>query len=346
MKNRNEDSNIEKELFEFFEELKENQEIPISTRNAINNAFKIEKRNNLKIKVRIPQIVVYLFSIIIISTGVVFANDIVNFVKSLFINTTNSIDKAVENGYVQQINMDYIYDNNIGIKIDNLIIDDTNIDISIRYKINDSMIELIELYEYEVRDQNNNLIYELNLNNKEVADASHLIKYNDSVKINNNEFNESLLITSNKFNDYKKIKFKINSVRIKKDDEFYIQSGNWTFEQDIDTKVLDRKNYTYIIDYNNVFESYNINITETSLKMELFFKNNINNDLIKQKDNIILIDKAGKCYEYSILKAIDNKLYLEYDIGLYNDNIEELELMLKYNKDSEEKIIMKKGIVE
>ena len=188
MKNKKEDCNIENELFKYFEELKENQEIPISTQNAIDNAFKREKRN--KVQVRIPRIVAYLFSIIIISTGVVFANEIVNFVKFLFVNTTNSIDKAIENGYAQQINMDYIYDNNIGIKIDNLIIDDTNIDISIVYKINDTPIELIELYEYEIRDQNNNLIYELNLNNKEVADGSHLIKYNDSVKINNNEFNE------------------------------------------------------------------------------------------------------------------------------------------------------------
>lgn len=345
MKNRNEDSNIEKELFEFFEELKENQEIPISTQNAINNAFKREKRN--KAKVRVPQIVVYLFSIIIISTGVVFANEIVDFVKSLFINTTNSIDKAVENGYVQQINMDYIYDNNIGIKIDNIIIDDTNIDISIVYKVNDVSIELIELYEYEIRDQNNNLIYELNTNNNnELSEGSHLIKYNDSVKLDNNEFNESLLIVSNKFNNYNKLRFKINSIRIKKNNEFYIQSGKWIFEQDIDTKVLNRKKYTYIIDFNNVFESYDINITETSLKMELFFKNNINNDLIKQKDNIILRDKSGNCYEYSILKVIQNKLYLEYDIGLYNENIEELELILKYSKDSEERVIMKKGIVE
>lgn len=345
MKNRNEDSNIEKELFEFFEELKENQEIPISTQNAINNAFKREKRN--KAKVRVPQIVVYLFSIIIISTGVVFANEIVDFVKSLFINTTNSIDKAVENGYVQQINMDYIYDNNIGIKIDNIIIDDTNIDISIVYKVNDASIELIELYEYEIRDQNNNLIYELNTNNNnELSEGSHLIKYNDSVKLDNNEFNESLLIVSNKFNNYNKLRFKINSIRIKKNNEFYIQSGKWIFEQDIDTKVLNRKKYTYIIDFNNVFESYDINITETSLKMELFFKNNINNDLIKQKDNIILRDKSGNCYEYSILKVIQNKLYLEYDIGLYNENIEELELILKYSKDSEERVIMKKGIVE
>ena len=186
----------------------------------------------------------------------------------------------------------------------------------------------------------------MNTNNNELAEGSHLIKYNDSVKIDNNEFNESLLIVSNKFNNYNKLKFKINSIRIKKNNEFYIQSGNWIFEQDIDTNVLNRKSYTYFIDCNTVFESYDINITETSLKIELLFKNNINNDLIKQKDNIILRDKSGNHYEYSILKVIENKLYLEYDIGLYNDNIEELELMLKYNKDSEEKIIMKKGIVE
>ena len=143
MKNRKEYESIENELFKYIEELKMNQEIPISTQNAINNVFKEKRRN--KITYRIPQIVIYLFSIIIISTGVVFANEILTFVKSLFINTTNSIDMAVQNGYVQQVDMDYIFSNDIGIKIDNLILDDSNLDISFVYKCDDNTIDGVEL---------------------------------------------------------------------------------------------------------------------------------------------------------------------------------------------------------
>ena len=57
------------------------------------------------------------------STGIVFAKDIESYIKKIFNNSTEAIDSAVEEGYVQEIKDDFTYDNGFGIKIDNILLD-------------------------------------------------------------------------------------------------------------------------------------------------------------------------------------------------------------------------------
>ena len=44
------------------------------------------------------------------------------------------MDTAVENGYVQNVDMDFIEDNNLGVKVDYVLMDDHNLNISFVYK--------------------------------------------------------------------------------------------------------------------------------------------------------------------------------------------------------------------
>lgn len=156
MNNKEEFSEIEKDLFEHFEK-KRKTDIPLSTQYTIQNAFNQKQRKTMETS--IPQIVLYLFSILILTTGVVFAKDIVHIIESLFNNSTNSIDTAVQNGYVQNVNMDFVYDNNIGIKVDYIMKDNTNLDISYVYNCNnDIVVDYIELNQYTIKDDNNNLL--------------------------------------------------------------------------------------------------------------------------------------------------------------------------------------------
>lgn len=339
-------NNIEEKLFEYFENKKKLEEIPISTKNIINNAFRTKNRKHYKSN--IPQMIIYVFSIIILSTGVVFAKEIVGLITSLFVNTTNSIDTAVENGYIQNINMDYVYDNDIGIKVDNILLDDTNLDISFVYNYkNKDVVSAIELYEYSIRDENNNLIYEVvydeNRENNENSEAMHLIKYNESVMIDYNEFKESLIFVSKELSDYKKIRFNIDSVRLKINDEYKICEGNWNFETNIDWQKLKRNTIFYDVESNKCLNNSFIEITETSLKINLEFKEDIDEKIIKEKDNIILIDSEENKYMYNILKLKDSsKLYLEYDISKYFENIDNMELVIKINSNKEEIIKLKK----
>ena len=71
---------------------------------------------------------------VVLFSGIVYAKDIENYLKRIFNNTTEAIDKAVENGYIQQENMDYTYDKDIGIKVNSLILDDLNLDISFNFE--------------------------------------------------------------------------------------------------------------------------------------------------------------------------------------------------------------------
>ena len=75
---------------------------------------RLKFQNNLK---KLSRVAVIFITVGILTTGVVFAKDIVNFVTSLFTNSTPAIDTAVENGYVQNIDMDYVYSNDIGVKV-------------------------------------------------------------------------------------------------------------------------------------------------------------------------------------------------------------------------------------
>ena len=116
------ENNIDKILFDCFEE---DKNVPNYINETIHNTLKNKKKQEYYNKF-LRKVATIIITIGIVSTSVVFADDIINFITSLFINSTEAIDIAVENGYVQNIDMEYVYDNDIGIKVDNLILDDTN----------------------------------------------------------------------------------------------------------------------------------------------------------------------------------------------------------------------------
>ena len=65
-----------------------------------------------------PQKVAAIFICCFIISGCAFADDIGDFITKVFSNQNPHIDFAVENGYVQNIDMDYISSNGIDLKAD------------------------------------------------------------------------------------------------------------------------------------------------------------------------------------------------------------------------------------
>ena len=90
---------------------------------------------------------------------------------------------------------------------------------------------------------------------------------------------------------------------------------------------------------NTYIDNGTITLTETSLKIKLKFKCKLNEQILNDRENIILMDSIGKKYYYKFLdmKYIDNvnELYLEYDIGKNFNNIEKLKLIIKDNDEIE-----------
>lgn len=143
--NKNTDCSSEKEKTDEIDELlynyfKQNREVPESTTKVIEttlynkkNAKAKSTKNMHNFRFILSKVAIFILCISVIGTGVTFASNIRNFFKNLFglnnvgINNA-SVVSAIENNYVQNVDMDYIKVNDdYSIKIDYLMMDDINL---------------------------------------------------------------------------------------------------------------------------------------------------------------------------------------------------------------------------
>ncbi|MBP3596689.1 MAG: DUF4179 domain-containing protein [Clostridia bacterium] len=329
---------IDKMLFSYFDN---NKDIPSSTQDTILKAFE-KPTKTISLVYKIQKVAIILITFIILTTGVVFAKDIINFITSLFTNTTEGINKAIENGYVQNIDMDFVYDNDIGIKVDYLVMDDTNLDVSFVYDYSGKeKAKKIDICEYIIRDEKNNLIYYYFEDNNDMNNgqrlATHHTRTNDTHK-----FRESILYTSNEFPNSKNLIFEIFSININASPI----TGNWIFTINLEEKILKKSNSIYNLSYSPFIEKYHINLNETSFNLELYLNTELNNDILLEPNNIILTDCNGKKYNFNSLTSgnyseatslYKSKILLEYNqLSNFTDTDNKFNLYLRI---SENKII-------
>lgn len=337
--NKNEDfDKIDKELLEYFE-IKKKLEHSHSTEYAIKNAFNQKNESKQSSINFIPKFAIYIFSILFLTTGVVFAKDIINILSNFFTNTTQSIDTAIENGYVQNLDMDYVYDNNIGIKVNFITLDESNMDISYSYKLNKSIpLDYIELYNYQIKDENDNIVYKYDKENtfSEIKQIVNYIKNdNKIIRVKDNIYNTSILYGSNKFPNMESLFIDVRSLRVNYDE---IINGNWSFCIKLDNKFNQRENIIYESEYSEYITNNNIYLSETVLKIELEI-NKILDDNLVFSNKPILTDVLGNtynCIAIDTMKKDNETIYnLEFDISKYNENINCLYLKLKIDKNEE-----------
>lgn len=335
---------LDKQLFEHYK----NKNIPSSTQNVIKTAF--NNKNKSSMEKYIYKFAIYFISILVLTTGVVFAKDIVNFISSLFTNSTAGIDEAINNGYVQNVNMDFVYDNDIGIKVDYLVVDERKLDISYVYEnLKAENISSIAINEYNIRDDNNNLLYYEN--NSKIVDFDTVIsdytRTEEQILDSNKMYRESILYTIDNFPKLEKLIFEITSITLNRKD---VINGNWLFEVYLQQDMLDNKNDTYIVSYNEYVKEITTDLSETSFKIEITLNTAYDDEFLKEPNNIILTNKMDEEYKikYINFKNMndDNSNYgqisLEFDVSKYFDNIDDLYLNFRITKDKIINIIMKK----
>ena len=102
----------------------------------------------------------------------------------------------------------------------------------------------------------------------------------------------------------------------------------------METKLIESfsnsENIIYKTSYNEYINKSSIELTETSLKINIEFNTKISSPIITKEGSIILRDNVGKIYRYKILNLNNNcdNLYIEYDISKYFENIDKLNLIL------------------
>lgn len=108
---------------------------------------------------------------LVLTTGVVFAKDIGNFVKHLFgFNVSEGVDTAVENGFYAEVEKNTQSADGIDINVESFIIDDYNfamnflITLDERYNVEEMFNSSIWFEDLRIIDENNKVVFSTNYN--------------------------------------------------------------------------------------------------------------------------------------------------------------------------------------
>lgn len=146
---------------------------PEEYEQAIKTAFdkKTYKKSNFS------KIAVTVCSLLIVITGIAYATDMKEFVIKYFYNANEGIDKAIENGYIDEQEKEYVaseeieatinnisidaYNTEIGIK--NMLMDDHTINFTLSIKVSDnidiSKLMTVRVNRFIISDENDNILY-------------------------------------------------------------------------------------------------------------------------------------------------------------------------------------------
>lgn len=227
---------------------------------------------------------------VVLFSGIVYAKDIEDYLKRIFNNTTEAIDKAVENGYIQQENMGYTYDKDIGIKVDSLILDDLNLDISFNFETKKENIKSIRFNDFVIINENEKIIYQSEFksvkNDEELPLYNSLTWMNEPIKLTDTTYADSILFGLRpEKEEFKELYFDIKSLQIiYGDDTQEIIEGNWKFDLTINEEMRHSANITYsLLEENDYVKSATATLSPTGMFIELKLKEVIDYDNMFEK---------------------------------------------------------------
>lgn len=153
---------FKKELDEIKNEL---NEVKLSDEFKQNLKIKMEEefdKPNIKEKARnilFPRKLIATFAcfIFLLTSCVVFADEIESLVTHIFSNTDKKIERAIANGNYKKIDMDYVEHDGIGIKVDYIIQEENELCIAFNVK-SEEKIEKVRFSKLQIKDKNVNFI--------------------------------------------------------------------------------------------------------------------------------------------------------------------------------------------
>lgn len=359
-----EEDYLDKKLKEYYKKV--DNEVPKSFENAIQTAFSskkdkkflkfIAKKQNFidKIKfikeklsrsfLKISQLAVVLFSCLCV-TYFVHATSIVDYLAGFFnlsnININNSgIEQALEKGELQNVYMDYIRAEGVGVKVSYVLMNDLNLylvfDIETDFSLKERDVNNVYFHNLMITNENGDIIYHQDSNdnfkgNKVIVQDEHHMKdlifmisdeipVSKSIKIefkevrfykNRTEEKDSdrLNETSTKMNfkhnielQNENIENKIYDIIVKKEENPNIKISNAIFDYTGLSVLLTVDNSSFDIDIKNILGEKTINYYYIRRNEELKeYVVNISN--IKAKDRIELeIKSNNKINKYELIK--------------------------------------------
>lgn len=362
-----EEDYLDKKLKEYYKKV--DNEVPKSFEDAIQTAFSskkdkkflkfIAKKQNFidKIKfikeklsrsfLKVSQLAVVLFSCLCV-TYFVHATSIVDYLVGFFnlsdININNSgIEQALEKGELQNMYMDYIRAEGVGVKVSYVLMNDLNLylvfDIETDFSLKERDVNNVNFQNLIITNENDAIIYNQDMNdnfkgNKVVVQDEHHMKslifmISDGILESNElniQFNEIILYKDDDI-DLKISDLNENNINL--NFKYRIDLDITTESEDISYDIITKKCE------NNDIEIKNAMFDETGLNLLIEAKDtninvNVKNILSKEKENfyfIKLLDNFRKRFIVN-LSNIKNKDKIKLEIE-FEGKLNEYELIRK-----------------
>ena len=282
-------------------------------------AEKEKRRYNLS------KVAAIFITLTLVSTGV-FAKDIGNWFTKIFSNVDESVQVAVEHGFVQNVDMDYIEHDGIAIKVNSLIIDDNKINIvfDVKGEIDgDLLINDFKLYgdfqEYGISKfdfKSMGMSYDREL--KSIDSKNHLFIINVDNIEGNLEIVDNINITINNLNI------------IKSNDNNIEKNGNWNFNVKItNDNYKNLKICKYEIKENEFVNLSEIKVSNTGTNLKINFKENFEIFELIKKENIFVEIDSGEVFVCRDLCRLENNaIKMNLPLTVY-DKTENLKIKIK-----------------
>lgn len=297
-----------------------------NTKEDIKNRY-LQKNNEKKgVNLMKKKIIATACASLVLVSGIVLAANIEN-IKTHFRGLGKGVDTAVENGYIQNIEMDFQKFDNMGteVKIENFFMDDLNLSVKFSIKFDNNIknavdldkVTSIDLTDLIIRDEENRIIFggysketfdeyckENNLNYEFAETSENYMNCGLNWfinKENENNINLTYNIYCDKFPKSKKLYccFKTMTLHMfdSSQENEYKLNGNWKIELDVPEKMYNRTNeyYKVVSCSNKEFNIYTAMVTDTGFEIGIKIPSkNKKESIIRMSKTYIENEKGDK----------------------------------------------------
>lgn len=165
--------------------------------------------------------------VFLFSSCFVFADDIENVILDLFGNTDRIIANAIEEGNYKEIDMDYVEDQGISIKVDYVVIEDD--ELYIAFNVWGEKCDKIFFNDIDIKNQDNIILYKTNA----IEEKSKLISNKNYVHDNNTIIIYKVTETKFDLKNLNGLKIKILNIGYKENEKYEYKNGEWNLEINI-----------------------------------------------------------------------------------------------------------------
>ena len=253
-------------------------------------------------------------TVLFLSSSIIFADNFIVFTSKNSIGKVidNGLNTALNNNYIQNVDMRYSKSNGINVKVNSISMDNSNIYILFEFVFNKKMTNNFDdllIKDLIITDENNNIILcddnqtiqkfykENNINNKSKPYTSKysnqiLEKTNTKVKYlyilnSNKEYPKSKQLNIN----FKTIYFIENNIKVSNLNELRNKKGNWNIKLNLSESFYNRVPIKYIADNSQYINNLTllVNDTDSSLSFEKNSEFNLKELYIYDSQNKIYI---------------------------------------------------------